>query len=227
MVAGLYPADQQLGASSLIAPEHWLASEPVELDAIRLEYRPDAPAPFIIGREDAARAMRPLRSPERRYSRYTHALRDIDPPTLFENRVSYRLLDLRWNGPTGALAFGETTYFDMVDVCEALAHEVAATHLRVGDRGTEVRVGSPRRLPFRRLVNDRSTWHDGHSCHPSTHSRSAVIVSARTRHSCSTSVTLERWPSPADCLTSCQQGCSSRQASSRAPMSRTSTCGAP
>lgn len=154
VAAELYPANRRVGTSGLIAPEHWLTTEPVELEAIGLDYRPDAPSPLITGREDETRGMRPLRSPEHRYTRYTHALRDLDPPTLFENRVSYRLLDLRWNGPTGALAFGETTYFDMVDVCEAMAHEVAATHLRAGPDGPEIRAGRPRRLPFRRLIGD-------------------------------------------------------------------------
>jgi hypothetical protein len=47
-----------------------------------------------------------------------------------------------------------TTYFDAVDVCETLAHELAAAYVSFLPDGIEVRHPAGRRLPFRKLVGD-------------------------------------------------------------------------
>ena len=84
-----------------------------------------------------------------RYPRYCHAIRDLDPPSLFENRASYRLLDLGCDG--SHQTYGYTTYFDMVDVCEAVAHEVAAAWLRHDGNAARIK---PSELPFRTLIGN-------------------------------------------------------------------------
>lgn len=88
----------------------------------------------------------PATHPSGRYAHYSRAIRDLDRPTLFNNTLSYRLLEVA-AGPR--LTFGHTTYFDAVDVCEAVAHETA----RVAETATPdgLRWG---RLPFRQLVGD-------------------------------------------------------------------------
>ena len=62
----------------------------------------------------------------RHYPKYCQAIREIEPPSLFENRVSYRLLNLPGYRSRQEQTYGHATYFAMVDVCEALAHEIAA-----------------------------------------------------------------------------------------------------
>ncbi|MDJ0339983.1 hypothetical protein QMK19_06750 [Streptomyces sp. H10-C2] len=80
-------------------------------------------------------------------------MRYIDSPTLFENRPSYRLTGVDWDAQGGGqLSFGLATYFDKIDVCEAIGHELAAT-LASSDGAT---VGGPGwgKLPRRRLIGD-------------------------------------------------------------------------
>jgi hypothetical protein len=52
------------------------------------------------------------------------------------------------------MSFGYTTYFEMVDVCELLAHEVALSHLRHDTDALSVAQPSWRRLGWRRLLAD-------------------------------------------------------------------------
>jgi hypothetical protein len=81
-------------------------------------------------------------------------MRDLDRPNLFENRLCYRLLGVEWPRFTvGAVTVGYMRYFDMIDVGEALAHEIALASI---DRDGNVREDrcSWDRLPFRRLVRD-------------------------------------------------------------------------
>jgi hypothetical protein len=112
------------------------------------------------GGSSTKRAARPLATVEQRYERYVHAVRDLDPPRLFENRVSFRLRDVDCSQPDQArLGFGMTTYFDAVDVCETLAHELADAYVSFLQEGAEVRRPSGRRLPFRKLVGDPFDLH--------------------------------------------------------------------
>jgi hypothetical protein len=76
-------------------------------------------------------------------------IRDIDRPTLFENRIGFRLLDLSWRSAGGEMLFNSTTYFEMVDVCEAVAHELASV-CALGTCDEDVFA----RLPFRQRVGD-------------------------------------------------------------------------
>lgn len=143
----LYESTARLGSTGLVAHPDWIAPTPVDLAGIALEMRTAGPAE-LTGGEPQAMASLPLATPSARYHRYSHAIRDIASARLFENRLSYRLLELDWNAPGGRMVFGHTTYFEMVDFCELLAHEMAVAHTAAASQP------SWRRLPFRKLLGD-------------------------------------------------------------------------
>jgi transcriptional regulator with XRE-family HTH domain len=153
LAAQLYDPSVRLGTTGLLARPDWLPDEPVDLAAIELSYEPNAPDPELDGTEPQTSNVRPLADLVRQYQRYTQAVRDLDPPRLFENRASWRLLDLAWENDKGRMAYGPTAYFCGVDTFEALAHEMAYLHL--AEDGS-VCPGRPvlRNLPFRRLVGN-------------------------------------------------------------------------
>ncbi|WP_051194480.1 helix-turn-helix domain-containing protein [Nocardia jiangxiensis] len=127
----------------------WLAPNPVDLETIELGFDADAPDPEINGGEVESEAYRPPRPNGDRYSRYSQAVRAIAQPALFENRTSYRLLDVDFSAAGGRMGFGLTTYFDMVDVCEVLAHETSSVWISKQRSRFDIE-----ELPFRRRVGD-------------------------------------------------------------------------
>jgi transcriptional regulator with XRE-family HTH domain len=150
--AQLYPPTDRFGDTGLIARPQWLFPQPPDLADIRLSLLPAASAPTVTGTDERSRAVRPLLDADRRYSRYSHAIRDIAKPRLLENRSGWRLLDLRLSpGEAPVLVFGDTTYFDAIDVCEAVAHEAVLTHVTGSG---ELAPASWRGLSFRRLLGD-------------------------------------------------------------------------
>jgi transcriptional regulator with XRE-family HTH domain len=150
IAARLYEPRHRLGTTGLLTAPGWVAPEPLDLTEIRLQLVPDAEPPALSGSEPQASGALPLKSLDQRYGRYSHALRDLAPPRLLENRLSYRLLGFDWQ--TNQMTFGYTSYFDMIDVCELLAHETASAHVRPGIDDTSQ--ASWRRLPWRRLLAD-------------------------------------------------------------------------
>ena len=146
---------QRVGRSTLLTRPAWVLPAPVELDQVVLDWTDEQPPAPVRGVEPEARAARPLLTAEQRYGRYVHAVRDLDPPRLFENRLAFRLRTVACAQPDQPrLGFGMTTYFDAVDVCESLAHELADAYLSFMPDSVEVRQPSGRRLPFRKLVGD-------------------------------------------------------------------------
>lgn len=157
LAARVYPPGALVDDTGLIAGPGWLPDRPVPLDAIGLTYQPVPAAPQLDGTERESAHARPLASITRPYQRYTQAIRDLDHPRLFENRASWRLLDLEWNGGDGAsrgrMAFGPTSYFAAVDVNEVVSHETAYVYL--DDAGHQLPSDPHMRdLPYRRLVGD-------------------------------------------------------------------------
>lgn len=144
----LYHADWRVGRTPLIAPVSWLPAEPVPLERIHMEWDTAYEQPRVTGREPETSPVRPLRSPGHQFEDYTTAVRYIDRPALFENRTSYRLLGLRWDGDSGRMSFGLANYFDKLNVAEALGHELAEMSL---SRGDEIGMVD---LPFRSLVGN-------------------------------------------------------------------------
>jgi transcriptional regulator with XRE-family HTH domain len=147
--ARLYQPETRLGDVPFMARNEWIPGRPLRLEDIDLQWADDAAGTLVTGGEPEASCTLPLRSPGQRFARYTSAIRYIDAPTLFENRPSYRLLDVDLSGDRGHLRFGLGTYFDKLDVSEAVAHELA---LAEGADADQVPPWSD--LPMRALIGD-------------------------------------------------------------------------
>ena len=154
IAARLYQPEMRLEGTPLLARPGWIAARPIRLDQITLRWV-DGPQPAAIdGTEPEARLTCPLRTQDYRYERYTSAIRYLDSPALFENRPSYRLLDLLWSGDSGRMSFGLATYFDKLDISEALGHEFAEVWLKLTEADSQVSDVQWKRLPLRRLIGD-------------------------------------------------------------------------
>ncbi|HZN18894.1 MAG TPA: XRE family transcriptional regulator [Micromonosporaceae bacterium] len=149
-VAHLYPSEVQRTAGMLLHPG-WTPASLLDLADIELSLAPAVEPPELDGSEEVTSHVRPLRGPDQRFTRYSHAVRDIARPKLFENRPCWRLLDVAFSGSRGHLSFGYMNYFDGIDICEAAAHESAATHLT---NGGEVAAASWRGLRLRTAIGD-------------------------------------------------------------------------
>jgi len=121
----------------------------MDLAGIELAWRPESPTPELGGKSRESAAARPLMSNGQRYDRYSRALRDLARPKLLDNRVSYRLLDVEWASQRGTFGFNYTSYFDVLDVGEALGHEFALAWLNAGRKRP-----SFADLRFRRSISD-------------------------------------------------------------------------
>jgi transcriptional regulator with XRE-family HTH domain len=165
IAARLYETRDRIPGTALLTHPDWVPPAPVDLADIQLMFAsPPRVDEFVTGAEAATETVRPLGAHGSPYTRYTRAIRDCDRPALFENRLGYRLLGVSWDPPSrrsrGRLSFGHTTYFDMLDVCEAAAHELAAVQFvrekgrfheggKLGGDGAALSLAD---LPFRQLV---------------------------------------------------------------------------
>jgi hypothetical protein len=127
-------------------------------------WTPDAAPGELAGTEPETAALRA--DP---FGTYAHALAALDPPRLLENRTTYRLvkLDPPASGSPLRLAFAPGSYIDVINICEAAAHELAGAVL-AGSGGqeraapTEGIPGWPglppavtwQELPWRRRIGD-------------------------------------------------------------------------
>src|ERR687893_109367 len=152
LAAELYPAQQRIPGTTVLTSASWMPDGPVDLADIELVWRADAPPPQLRGTAPQSAGARPLMAcgeHGERYDRYSRALRDLARPRLLDNRVSYRLLDVEWVGTGGMQGFNYTSYFDVLDVGEALGHEFAQAWLAAGQKRP-----SFAELPFRRSIVD-------------------------------------------------------------------------
>jgi hypothetical protein len=125
--ASLYRPEARIGGAPFIARREWMPQKPIRLEDIDLDWV-EKPVPIsVTGTEPEAGRALPLRAPGRRFDRYTSAIRYLDPPSLFENRPSYRLLDVDLSSGSERMTFGLATYFDKLDLSEAIAHELVAS----------------------------------------------------------------------------------------------------
>ncbi|MBA8827811.1 DNA-binding XRE family transcriptional regulator [Saccharopolyspora lacisalsi] len=131
--------------SGAITTSAWIPPTPVELSAMRIAYEPEAPAPSIDGSEPPSIGVRPAHAATTPYRRYSHAIRDLAMPRLFENRLCFRLTGIDWN--TQSLRFSTMGFYDGVDINEGLAHELAAAE------APSTETEHPH-LPFRSHVGD-------------------------------------------------------------------------
>jgi transcriptional regulator with XRE-family HTH domain len=188
----LYRTDLRLGDVPFMARDEWMPGVPVRLEDIRLEWTDRAAGALVSGGEPEAASVLPLRAPGQRFTRYTSAIRHLDPPTLFENRTSYRLLDVDLSSPSGRMRFGLATYFDKLDLSEAVAHELA---LAAGaDSGTAPPWS---KMPLRALIGD-----------PFELRRRFVIpdiqtLTLRRKRSTGKATFILHWRDPAEVATTC------------------------
>ncbi|MFF4595304.1 helix-turn-helix domain-containing protein [Amycolatopsis sp. NPDC001319] len=150
LASALYPRAQVVPGTTVLTQPGWLPSSPVELTDVELSWIAEAPPkPTITGGVEQTKGVRPLAADGEHFRLYSRALRDLARPKLLDNRVSYRLVDVDWSGDRGRLGFNYTTYFDVLDVCEAAAHEFADAWLRAGRKRPSLA-----HLPLRRHIED-------------------------------------------------------------------------
>ncbi|MQS11201.1 transcriptional regulator [Streptomyces kaniharaensis] len=138
-----------ISGTPVLARRHWIPEQPVPLECVRLYWQPDTPAADLDGGEPELDHIRPRRDDGTTHRRYADAVRDLAKPKLFENRSCYRLLAVEPSADGPALTFGRGQYFDVINICEAVAHEYAAAVLE-GANGP-VR---PASTPFRAAIGD-------------------------------------------------------------------------
>lgn len=138
-----FPAHRRVAGTPLLARPGWIPDRPVPLERVRLVWTGETPATEVDGHSPALDPIRPQRDDGTPYATYSEAVGELARPRLFENRACYRLLQAR-GGDAPTLTFGRGHYFDVIDICEAAAHEFAAA-----SHG-----GGTARTPFRALVGD-------------------------------------------------------------------------
>jgi hypothetical protein len=147
----LYPQSWRVAGTPLLSRPEWLPAAPVPLDRVVLSWRPGGPARGIDGTGPESSAVRPLREGASRFGCYAAALGALDRPGLFEDRACYRLLEAAAAAGAVNLGFGEGRYFEVINTCEAVAHEYAAAALAAGD---PARPPDLDQLPLRSLIGD-------------------------------------------------------------------------
>jgi hypothetical protein len=145
----LHADHPQIGATGLLTRTSWLPTNPVPLEDVALTWCDHAATAEIDGTEPESADVRPLRRNGQRFPTYAEALGQLARPRLFEDRPSYRLLDVAVRDGEARLSFGAGTYFDVVNVSEAVAHELADA-----TRDTAGGAPSVKELPFRSLIDD-------------------------------------------------------------------------
>jgi transcriptional regulator with XRE-family HTH domain len=134
LAAWLYPRAERAPGGHVLAAPGWLLGEPVELDAVRLHWDSDAPAP-PQPTPDMTAGLLPLAGTGAHYADYSRAVRDLVRPRLLENRTSYRLTAIS-SSPQHRLqlGFSHTTFFEVFNAKQLLAHEFKRAWLRSGRR---------------------------------------------------------------------------------------------
>jgi hypothetical protein len=134
-----YPPGLRLAGTPLLAPPGWRLPVPVPLDAVRLEFRPDAPPPDIPDQAVLVPYALPERADGTRYQRYSDVVAALAAPAVFENRPVYRLIEADLacvSGEAGPrLAFGRGRFFDGVDANGPASLEYAAAECGVPEAG--------------------------------------------------------------------------------------------
>lgn len=137
--ADRYPGSARVPGTTALTRTDWLPAEPIPLDDVRLTWDDSPDPPEITGAGPEAAHVRAG------YPTYAAALAALAPPRLLEDRYTYRLTGAA--GAPARLAYGPGTYFDGLNVGEAMAHELAAAVLA----GHDPRTAS---LPLRDAVGD-------------------------------------------------------------------------
>jgi len=147
LAARLYPDLPRAGSTDLLTRAEWLPDAPLALDDLSLTWVERPPAPVFDATGAASAHVRPAHEDGRRYASYADAVGDLDRPSLFENRPSYRLLGAGLTGPR-ELRLTQTSYFAGMELGHSVAHELAAAWAGSGE---EVTLAG---LPLRALAGD-------------------------------------------------------------------------
>jgi len=102
-----YPDVLRLAGTPLLTRADWVPAKPIPLTDVAISLGESPPLPTLPGGD------------------YSTLMAELDAPTVFENRPTYRLLSATLDGDA-RLEFGSGTYFDHIDTGEAAAHEYAA-----------------------------------------------------------------------------------------------------
>jgi hypothetical protein len=145
----LYPPSWRVAGTPLLARPGWLPAAPVPLDEVELGWLPGAPHAGIDALMSAPDVL-PLRGDGRRCGGYAAALGALSRPALFEDRACYRLLEAQATPEGAKLGFGPGHYFQVINTCEAVAHEYAAAALASAGHAPPALAG----LPLRSLFGD-------------------------------------------------------------------------
>jgi hypothetical protein len=143
----LHAHHPQIEESGLLTVPEWLPPAPIPLADLTLTWCADTTAPLVNGTEPQSAAVRPLDDSGNRFSTYATALGALARPRLYEDRPCYRLVDVTVDAGRPELSFGTGSYFEVMNVCEAVAHELGTAI--AGHRGHD-----PEDLPLRALVGD-------------------------------------------------------------------------
>ena len=147
-----YDLAPPIGDAPLLVRPEWLPPEPIPLDAVQLDYQPDAGFDGLTGTESVASDVLPLRPDGSQYERYSEVIADLAAPAAMHNLPTYRLLTAELHHDP-RLSFGAGHYFDGLDTGEASAHEYAAADLgETPTRTLRAAIGDPTDLT-RRPVN--------------------------------------------------------------------------
>lgn len=125
LAAWLYPESDRAPGGNVLAAPGWLLGEPVLLENVHLKWSETQPAAPQLG---PVEHVLPLTAHGERYAGYSRAVRDLVRPRLLENRLSYRLLNVE-PGEDPSLTYGNTTFFEVFDFKQAIAHEFKAAWL--------------------------------------------------------------------------------------------------
>ena len=126
----LYPSSWRVADTPLLARPEWLPTTPIPLDEVLLSWRPGALEAGVTGTEAESEAVRPLRTDGTRFVSYADALGALSRPKLFEDRACYRIIDANTTSAGANLEFCDGRYFDILNVCEAVAHEYRGSRRR-------------------------------------------------------------------------------------------------
>lgn len=150
LAVAIYPPECRIPRTPLVSAAGWIPSAPIPLRTLALSLNETPLTSAVTGKEPETEAVRPLRTPSVRFDSYTTAIKHLSPPALFESRPSYRLMGA--SVLDRKLRFGLATYFDKLDVSEALGHEMALICMNEGIPTSPAALQG--KLPFRELIGD-------------------------------------------------------------------------
>jgi len=149
LAAWLYPESERAPGGHVLTGPGWLAETPMPLDAVDLEWADDSP-PHALPASVALDDLLPRTENGSRYTDYGRAVRDLVRPRLLENRLSYRLTGITPRADGLGLRFGRTTFFEVFNLKQLVAHEFKRAWLlagreapRLDDLPLRTAIGSP------------------------------------------------------------------------------------